>query len=95
VQDFRTRHWPANHRLPEIYYDRRTLEAVAGSSAAFHAKCVILDERELFVSSANFTEAAQNRNIELGVLLNSQTLSRQAETFLSELVREGLCVRAM
>ncbi|HEV2578798.1 MAG TPA: DISARM system phospholipase D-like protein DrmC [Acidobacteriaceae bacterium] len=94
VQDFRIRHWPANHRLPEIYYDRRVLEAVAGSSIAFHAKCVVLDERELFVSSANFTEAAQNRNIELGVLLTSETLARQAEIFLSELVREGVCVRA-
>lgn len=95
VQDFRIRHWPANHRLPEIYYDRRVLEAGAGFSTAFHAKCVILDQRELFVSSANFTEAAQNRNIELGVLLTSQTLCRQAETFLSELVREGPCVRAI
>ena len=95
VQDFRTRHWPANRPLPELYYDRRVLEALAGSSTAFHAKCVVLDQRELFVSSANFTEAAQNRNIELGVLLISQTLARQAETFLSELVREGVCVRAM
>jgi hypothetical protein len=95
AQEFRTRHWPDAHRLPEVYYDRRTLELPAGPSVAFHAKCVILDDRELFVSSANFTEAAQNRNVELGVLLISPSLARQATTFLSELVNDGICERAM
>ena len=95
AQEFKTRHWPENHRLPEVYYDRRSLDAPMGSSVAFHAKCVILDERELFVSSANFTEAAQNRNVELGVLLRSPILAKQATSFLAELVSDHICERAI
>ena len=34
-----------------------------------HAKCVVADSRHVFVSSANFTEAAQERNVEIGLLL--------------------------
>jgi hypothetical protein len=33
---------------------------------AFNSKCVIRDAKELFVSSANFNQAARNRNIEMG-----------------------------
>ena len=95
VEEFKTRHWPANHRLPEVYYDWRPLNLPLGLSVAFHAKCVVLDESELFVSSANFTEAAQNRNIELGVLLRSPTLAKQAATFFSELINDKICERAI
>jgi len=95
AQEFKTRHWPENHRLPEVYYDRRSLELPMGPSVAFHAKCVVLDEAELFVSSANFTEAAQNRNVELGVLLQSPTLAKQATSFLAELVSDHICERAL
>ncbi len=90
-----TRHWPENHRLPEVYYDRRPLDTPMGPSVAFHAKCVILDQAELFVSSANFTEAAQNRNVELGVLIRSSMLARQATSFLADLVSDGICERAI
>jgi hypothetical protein len=95
AQEFTTRHWPENHRLPEVYYDRRPLDAPMGPSVAFHAKCVILDQAELFVSSANFTEAAQNRNVELGVLIRSSMLARQATSFLADLVSDGICERAI
>lgn len=33
-----------------------------------HAKCVVTDETAAFLTSANFTEAAQERNIEVGLL---------------------------
>ncbi len=95
AQEFKTRHWPENHRLPEVYYDRRSLDAPMGPSVAFHAKCVVLDEAELFVSTANFTEAAQNRNVELGVLLRSTTLAKQATSFLAELISDHICERAV
>jgi phosphatidylserine/phosphatidylglycerophosphate/cardiolipin synthase-like enzyme len=95
AQEFRTRHWPEKSRLPEVYFDRRALVFPLGPSIAFHAKCVILDDTQLFVSSANFTEAAQNRNVELGVLLNSPSLAKEAAVFLSELVNDRVCERAM
>jgi hypothetical protein len=94
-KEFLDRHWPSSSRIPEVYYDRRGLEAIPSAPISFHSKCVILDERELFVSSANFTEAAQNRNVEMGVLLNSPILANQALSFFAELVRAGICVRAV
>ncbi|AFL89319.1 hypothetical protein Terro_3088 [Terriglobus roseus DSM 18391] len=94
-REFKTHHWPTEHRLPEVFFDRRALTFTSGPSVAFHAKCVIRDEVELFVSSANFTEAAQNRNIEMGILLQSHTLAKQATTFFSELINNGVCERCI
>jgi len=49
---------------------------------------VVADNRHLFVSSANFTEASQNRNLEAGVLVDSTTLAGRMVTFLEGLIRE-------
>lgn len=95
VKDFKNRHWLPNHRLPEVYYDRRSLEALSVAPVALHAKCIVLDEKALFISSANFTEAAQNRNIELGVLMTSPILAKQATSFFAQLIKEGICLRAI
>jgi hypothetical protein len=95
VREFKNRHWLPNHRLPEVYYDRRSLEALSNAPVSLHAKCVVLDEQEIFVSSANLTEAAQNRNIELGVLMTSPILAKQATSFFTQLINEGICIRAI
>ncbi len=34
-----------------------------------HAKFVVVDDRVAFISSANFSDAAVDRNLETGVLL--------------------------
>jgi len=94
VERFKNLHWPENCRLPELYYDRRSLLAAIDAPVALHAKCVVVDQRELFVSSANFTEAAQNRNIEAGVLVSSSVLAGQAVEFFEEMIRQGVCLRA-
>jgi phosphatidylserine/phosphatidylglycerophosphate/cardiolipin synthase-like enzyme len=92
---FRTMHWPDNGRLPEVYYDRRSLSASPDAPVSLHAKCIVVDGGELFISSANFTEAAQGRNIEAGVLISSVPLARQCEEFFNETVRSGICLRAL
>ncbi len=71
---FRREHWPDDLRLPAIWYDPATLDRTTGTS--LHAKCVVADERWAFVTSANFTEAAQERNIEVGVLLDHPVLAQ-------------------
>jgi phosphatidylserine/phosphatidylglycerophosphate/cardiolipin synthase-like enzyme len=53
-----------------------------------HAKCVVVDERWAFVTSANFTEAAQERNIEAGVLLDHPKLA-EALVARFQALREG------
>ena len=37
---------------------------------SMHAKCVAVDRRWAFISSANFTQRGQERNIEAGVLID-------------------------
>lgn len=94
VQKFKAHNWPDGVRLPEIYYDCRALTPTAGP-VALHAKCIVVDDRELFVSSANFTEAAQHRNIEVGVLIRSAVLARQAREFFEAMIEDRVCVRAV
>jgi phosphatidylserine/phosphatidylglycerophosphate/cardiolipin synthase-like enzyme len=68
VSDFREKHWPGT-RLPELYYDPRSLADSRDKRSSLHAKCVVIDRRVALITSANFTEAAQQRNIEAGVIV--------------------------
>ncbi len=72
---FRDDIWPGE-RLPEVYYDPRALEIGPGPKACLHAKVVVVDEERVFISSANFTEAAHERNIEAGVVVDDASLAR-------------------
>ena len=90
---FREYHWPTGMRLPEVYYDIRAVEGNATTTAVLHAKCIVMDEEELFVTSANFTDAAHYRNVELGLLVRSGTLAKQTVSFFDRLIRSGHCVR--
>ena len=57
--------------------------------ASLHAKCVVVDKELAFVSSANFTEAAQTKNIEVGVTLRSAAFAKRlAEHFEARRRRE-------
>lgn len=84
--DFRKRQWPWTPK-PCIFFDPRALHPNASERAAMHAKCVIIDQRICLITSANFTPAAQERNIEVGVLVrDAAQVHRLAEYF------EGLIV---
>jgi phosphatidylserine/phosphatidylglycerophosphate/cardiolipin synthase-like enzyme len=71
---FAREHWPEDLPLPALYYDPEGRKQGA-SRTSLHAKCVVVDQRWALVTSANFTEAAQERNIEAGVLLDHAGLS--------------------
>lgn len=92
---FRANHWPSGQALPEIYYDPRSLSLDSKRKAVLHAKCIVVDGRTAFVSSANFTEAAQERNIEVGVLVRSQILAERLAAFFSALIATGAVKRAL
>lgn len=68
-ETFVREHWPEKTRLPALYYDPESRKQ-GTSRTSLHAKCVVVDGRWAFITSANFTEAAQERNIEAGVLLD-------------------------
>ncbi len=89
---FRTHQWPTGHPLPTIYYDRRSLEIGADKRACLHAKCVVVDSEAVFVSSANFTEAAQERNIEVGILIRSGVVAERIKRFFDALLADGTLI---
>ena len=78
--------WPGQ-RLPELYYDPRSLAEDPGDRAILHAKCVIIDDAQVFLTSANFTQAGQQRNLEAGLLLDNPTLARDLTAQFDALVR--------
>ena len=76
VHRFQSEQWPSGKPVPEVFYDPRALSPDRSKRAALHAKCVVADGRDGLVSSANFTEAAQERNVEVGVLLHSTSVRK-------------------
>jgi phosphatidylserine/phosphatidylglycerophosphate/cardiolipin synthase-like enzyme len=55
-------------------------------SASVHAKCVVADRRLAFITSANLTSAALERNMELGLLLRGGTVPDRLRSHLAALV---------
>lgn len=92
AETFRHRIWPGQ-RLPEVFHDPRTMLTTAVSNACLHAKCVIVDEERLLITSANFTEAAHQRNIEAGVLMNDRVLAKAIRSQFEMLVVRKLIER--
>ena len=85
---FVEKEWPGT-RLPLLYYDPRSLAPAGSMRSALHAKCVVIDGKEALVTSANFTEAAQVRNIELGLHVKSSNIAGQIEDHFHSLIRNG------
>ena len=93
-KNFKTKEWPGK-RLPEIYFDPRALEADWSSKAALHAKCVVVDTAEAFVSSANFTEAAHVKNIEVGMLIRQANQAAALSGYFEGLINAGTLVKVI
>jgi phosphatidylserine/phosphatidylglycerophosphate/cardiolipin synthase-like enzyme len=91
--EFRSRHWPGT-RLPAIYYDPRALETDRARHAALHAKCAVVDRRIALVTSANFTPAAQTKNIEVGALIRSPRFAAHLAEHFDALIRCGSLLKA-
>jgi phosphatidylserine/phosphatidylglycerophosphate/cardiolipin synthase-like enzyme len=81
-------------RAPEIWHDpRAALEPDRSKSGVMHAKTVIIDETAALVTSANFTEAAQARNIEAGMLLRHSVHVKTLRGFFEGLMATGCLVK--
>jgi phosphatidylserine/phosphatidylglycerophosphate/cardiolipin synthase-like enzyme len=91
---FRREIWAGN-RLPELFYDPRSLAIGAETKACLHAKCVVADEERLLITSANFTEAAHERNIEAGVLLADPAAAKAICAQFASLVMKSKLKSAM
>lgn len=80
--------WPGSSR-PSVYYDARALETER-PAGVLHAKAVVADDEMVFVTSANLTEAALDRNIELGLLVRDRALAASVSSHLRGLIDRGL-----
>ena len=87
---FRIAQWPDERPLPQVFFDPRSLDSSTQKRACLHAKAVVVDSRSVFISSANFTEAAQQRNIEVGILANSESLAYRLTAFFDKGLSEGI-----
>jgi cardiolipin synthase len=58
--------------------------------AAFHPKCIVADSQFAFVTSANLSLAAHDRNIETGVLISGGELPRQLAERFASLLTHGM-----
>lgn len=82
VDRFRRKAWKFREPIPSLYYDPRTLtrepshyDGPMFAPNSMHAKCVIADRRWVLTGSANFTERAHARNIEVGILLDDEEVA--------------------
>jgi len=85
VQQFKSSQWPKGAPLPNVYCCGQLISS-NGKPGSLHAKCIVVDDEHVFVSSANFTEAAQERNIEVGLLVQSRALADRVCRFFDALL---------
>ena len=88
-EEFFRYNWPWQ-RKPEIYYDPRAVNGNNSEKAVLHAKCIVRDCEDLYIGSANFSEAAHSRNIEAGVLIKSVDLAKKLERHFLGLIEADL-----
>jgi phosphatidylserine/phosphatidylglycerophosphate/cardiolipin synthase-like enzyme len=88
AEGFWQNHWPWPKR-PCVYYDPRALSTDSAICASLHAKCIVVDDEIAFVTSANFTEWAQERNLEAGVLIRDETFALSLRNQFESLIAAG------
>ncbi len=62
-------------------------------TGSLHAKFILQDKAKLFISSANLTQSAMDRNIELGVIIEDRNVIQKMSEHLSILISENLITR--
>jgi len=80
--------WPGSLR-PSVFYDPRALD-LEGPGGVLHAKAVVADDEAVFITSANLTEAALDRNIELGVLIHDRAFALTIGGYFRNLIDREL-----
>jgi phosphatidylserine/phosphatidylglycerophosphate/cardiolipin synthase-like enzyme len=55
-----------------------------------HAKAIVADDEVVLVTSANLTEAAFDRNIEVGLLVRDRALALSVSSHFRGLIDRGL-----
>jgi phosphatidylserine/phosphatidylglycerophosphate/cardiolipin synthase-like enzyme len=85
--------WPWPDVVPRVYYDARADGDGDEAQGSMHAKCVVVDETTTFITSANFTGAAQTTNVEVGVLVRDPQFAIRVASQWRSLVARDLFSR--
>ncbi|MGB3403916.1 MAG: DISARM system phospholipase D-like protein DrmC [Microcoleaceae cyanobacterium] len=64
-----------------------------GHYGSLHIKGAVADVQNLFITSANLTDYAMTLNMEMGVLLKSQTLGQQVKAQIDRLIHDEILVK--
>lgn len=83
--------WPFGEPRPAVYFDPRTADKQ--SAVSLHAKCVVIDHEYTLITSANFTDRGQTRNLEAGVAIEDRGFAASLERQWLNLVDAGVVVR--
>jgi phosphatidylserine/phosphatidylglycerophosphate/cardiolipin synthase-like enzyme len=86
--EFVRTNWPFGAPYPRLYYDIRATRP-GPPYCSLHAKCVTVDGLQAFISSANFTQRGQDRNIEAGVLIQDPTFAQHLARQWHGLIESG------
>lgn len=84
-------HWPRNIYFPHFYYWKGSKDT---PWASLHSKLIMIDQKKLLLTSANFTYHGLKKNIESGVLIeNHETVKQLWKQFRALLKNEEMkCV---
>jgi phosphatidylserine/phosphatidylglycerophosphate/cardiolipin synthase-like enzyme len=82
--------WPGKAR-PRVFYDPRSIDP-EGPSSVLHAKAMVVDEEAVFITSANLTEAALDRNIEIGLVMQDHALAATVANHFQILIDHKILV---
>jgi phosphatidylserine/phosphatidylglycerophosphate/cardiolipin synthase-like enzyme len=93
ITRFRQAEWPG-HRVPRLFYDPRSLAQGADERSALHAKIAIADSSLALVGSANLTEAALKRNIEISVMVSLPAFVARIRGHVEALIHNGILLPA-
>lgn len=93
VEEFKHKYWTWKE-IPKIYYDPRSLKRENFIHSSLHAKCIIADCSNALITSANFTKAAQERNIELGILIRYKPMIERIRNYFEGLKANRFLVTA-
>jgi hypothetical protein len=92
IDRFFRENWPFGDPRPSVFYDPRT--AVPGPPwVSLHAKCVVVDDARALITSANFTDRGQTRNLESGVLIDDAVFATKLAAQWRALVSSGQMAR--
>lgn len=87
--EFLNNTWPGSV-LPTLLHFPRSLEQNWRDKASLHSKVIVVDRKRLFISSANLTDAAQDKNIETGVIIEHAASALRLVNYFDSLKLDGL-----